>query len=540
MGHGSHPRQVTIDRSAAAEPGFLGKALGEFITVDAAPAVNLPLGDQPVVASSSSAAFASRYRGYVLAECHQAWYDFLDSHSQGKLLLLAPREHGKTSSVLTYGLQRIASNRETRIGIISQTDSMAQSFMRDISSQLDRNAALIANYGLFRPTNPDVWNNHEVIIAGAHVGHDVSLFASGVGGQMTGKHADILFFDDIETLATVATPEQRAKTRTWFAREAIPVLSAGGQAVVIGTRKHEDDLYSWLIKSQEWLILDQYKSAIRPDGSALWPEQWPLAQLARRKAELDAVDLRAWSQEYLNEPVPSETAMFHPEAWPTYSRLPAGCRILQAWDLAISLAQTADWTACLTAAVDDDNNIYLMDAIRGHWDFNTTQAQIQNQGEMYGPESVGIEAVAYQSAAVQEALRRTGLPIVALRMATGAGRTAASMLPQGTLGGMSTPVARDKVSRARLLEARAAAGKVFRPAAPTAWWADFAAELMSFPSGAHDDWVDCGAYIAHMAISTSYDAGDVYDVSVCSKCGHMYYNPTETRPCPQCGTRQDV
>src|SRR5436853_104286 len=116
-----------------------------------------------------------------------------------------------------------------------------------------------------------------------------------------------------------------------------------------------------------WTILENARSAITEDGSALWPERWPLDALMARKAELDKVDVLAWSQEYLNRPLPSETQMFDPVHWPTYKagEYPEGMRVFTAFDLAISQKTSADWTVGGALGMDKDANLYLVDCRRG-------------------------------------------------------------------------------------------------------------------------------------------------------------------------------
>ena len=56
---------------------------------------------------------------------------------------------------------------------------------------------------------------------------------------------------------------------------------------------------------------------------------------------------------------------------------------------------------------------------------------------------------------------------------------------------------------ARYLEARAAAGVIYAPRLPVAWWGDFARELVEFPAGAHDDQVDAFGYALDIALPLS-------------------------------------
>lgn len=438
--------------------------------------------------------------------------------------------------VLTYALKRLCENFQLRIGIISETDALATAFMREIKRTLERNSALIDLCGVFDPGNADKWNEHEMTIAQAKHGKDVSIFALGMNGQVTGRRADLLIFDDIESSATVNTSELRTKTRERLAKEIIPMLEPDGEIVAVGTRKHHDDVYKdWINSPEEWLYINNALTPFETDGeSVIWPDRWPYEALMSQKATLDHLDLLAWSSEYLNNPIPSSTQMFDPVSWPTYSQLPNGVTILQAWDLAISSREQADYTVCATIGIDHSNNIYLIDVARGHWSFHTTQEKILELGLEFNPTEIGIEASQYQSAAVQEALRNTMLPIrPLLPRKVGAGPNVAFASVKGRV-----PTPSDKVSRARLLESRAASGKVYRPERFTGWWQETAEELAYFPKGSHDDIVDALSYAVLIAQRHAVDWSFALGIVACDRCSKSYIDKEGSRSCPYCGKVQ--
>jgi hypothetical protein len=146
---------------------------------------------------------------------------------------------------------------------------------------------------------------------------------------------------------------------------------------------------------------------------------------------------------------------------------------------------------------------------------NRTLAEIGAMGHSWpGVAGVGIEKVAYQAAAVQEAIRRTMLPIL-------------PVVPD-----------KDKVTRARLLEARANASKVYRPY-KSDWWTDFSTEASYFPDpGSHDDQIDALSSAVKMAGWSADSIGWAYNIWTCLNpdCKHMFvFEPG--RVCPQCGTK---
>ncbi len=485
-----------------------------------------------VLRPATTAEFAEQFRRFRLPTpwFHRVWYEAMDSGLK-RIFIMGPRQHAKTSCVLTYVLRRICEDHHLRVGIISQTDALAKHFLGEIKYELESNAKLIDRYA---PTDPetkailpfrgDTWTEHQIVLSDAREGEhgisgkDVSVFSVGRGGQITGYHCDLLVVDDLETKEATDSDTVRQGTREWWAREVEPVLAPGGQLIGTGTRKHFDDVYSyWLRPDSGWHVVDVVKSVFRPDGSPIWPEMWSLEALAARKAQMDETDLLGWPQEFLNEPRPAATQMFFPDRWPTFGKAPWGLSIFQYWDLAISERASADYTVGWTIGVDGGNNVYLLERRKGHWNFNRTLAEIESMGTAWsaaGLQAVGIEEVAYQAAAVQEALRRTMLPIVPDKIGRGD---------------------RDKVARGRLLEARAAGGKVLRPMdAP--WWIDFAAEALYFPAGAHDDQIDALGGAVKLAGASTESISWQYNMWTCTKCGRMF-SWEKGRPCPQCGTR---
>jgi predicted phage terminase large subunit-like protein len=265
-------------------------------------------------------------------------------------------------------------------------------------------------------------------------------------------------------------------------------------------------------------------------GAADWERvevpasQCPRISTAFLEEEQRTLGPSIFAQEYLCQFVSRETQLFDPETWPTWDTLPDGCTFYQAWDLAISERASADYTVGVCVAVDAAKRLHLVDLRRGHWDFARTQEEIAAFGAHYDPMAVGIEAVAYQAAAVQEALRRTWLPIRPLRIS----RTGTP--GRQTLGG-------DKVTRARILEARASAGTVCRPKqAP--WWPGLAQELAAFPEGRHDDSVDALVYAVHLAAeaTTGEDLAFALGLTVCEACREYFHEAPggAARPCPYC------
>ena len=141
-------------------------------------------------------------------------------------------------------------------------------------------------------------------------------------------------------------------------------------------------------------------------------------------------------------------------------------------DLAISTKDHADWTAAAVLARANDGTVWVLAVERLRATFHQVLGFIGAMAEQWHPRTVGVEAVQFQAAAVQELLRTTTLPVRAVH-----------------------PGQRDKLTRFQPLEARYEQGLVrHAPGLPP----DFERELLGFPVAEHDDQVD--------ALSCAWDA----------------------------------
>jgi len=136
-------------------------------------------------------------------------------------------------------------------------------------------------------------------------------------------------------------------------------------------------------------------------------------------------------------------------------------------DLAASTKESADFTAIAVVATDDDANVYILDVIRGRWEWPIARRIIAQAAISHQPRVVGVEKVGFQLAAIQDLMRQPDLMGVAIK---------------------GIPVDRDKLSRALPWLARAEQGKM--KLIRGSWNAAFLDEVCAFPETEHDDQVD--------------------------------------------------
>lgn len=162
------------------------------------------------------------------------------------------------------------------------------------------------------------------------------------------------------------------------------------------------------------------------------------------------------------------------EGWLQYGPLPPreALEVTIGVDLAISTKDGADWTAAVALGRDGNGHIWILDAARVREPFDGVLRFIRAFASRWNPDLIAIEQVQYQAAVVTELIRTTNLPVMGIK-------------PD-----------KDKITRFFPVQARFEQGMITlgHDLPP-----EFRKELLGFPVGSHDDWVD--------ALSYAYRAG---------------------------------
>lgn len=165
------------------------------------------------------------------------------------------REHYK-STIITIGLtiQNILNNPNITVGIFSHTRPIAKAFLRQIKREWETNSLLRAYFPhICAPEKSEsrtrTWSEDGGLIVKRDGNpKEATLEAWGlVDGQPTGKHFDLLLYDDVVTLESVSTPEQIKKTTDAW-RLSLNLGARDGHLRMIGTRYHATDTYHLIME----------------------------------------------------------------------------------------------------------------------------------------------------------------------------------------------------------------------------------------------------------------------------------------------------
>lgn len=269
------------------------------------------------VAVESPIVFAATYLNLATPRHWQKWSRYAEEYKQ--LLVLAPRAHGKSEFwTRTYPLFRIAKNRNIRILIVSGKFDSAKKSLLAIKEQLENNELLRTDFASDRPWHPTLadasgypgetdepddaylelvdnpsirrqlrrqvksqkrvtkertkrgnpWTQRQLYVLRDVVKPDPTIEAVGVFGKITGGRFDIIVIDDPDDEDSVRQAKQRDRRWNWIVSEALELLEPGGQAIVVQTRKHNDDTAGRCIQDPYWFVIHDLAISKWPGGLA--------------------------------------------------------------------------------------------------------------------------------------------------------------------------------------------------------------------------------------------------------------------------------
>ena len=254
--------------------------------------------------------FADWRRKYLKTETpwHQLqWVDLIegreprDLHSsqtyhkgnRNRILINCPPFHGKSICLtVDYSVYRLCMDPTFRILIISAGSLLAGQFLYGIKERLT-SPDFIELQKAYAPqggweTNSVSWTESQIVFGvdaraqgQATDTHekDPNVQIAGMGSKIYGRRSDLIIVDDGVDETNVSA---HAKQISWLTRTVASRLELGGKLVLVGTRIAPVDLYSELMKPENYAngrvpwthlaspaILEEGKTP--PEHKTLWP-----------------------------------------------------------------------------------------------------------------------------------------------------------------------------------------------------------------------------------------------------------------------------
>lgn len=401
-----------------------------------------------------------------------------------RLIITLPPRHGKSETVSRkFPAYSIGRDPTRQIIFATYNDDFAKDFGRDVREIVRM------------PVYADIFPRAGLRKGGSRAeGMDFTaggkMFFVGRGGALTGKGGHIMIVDDpFKDASEADSAAIRDTAWNWFTKVFMTRRMNVYGIVIVMTRWHEDDIVGRLTDPQNpnydedeartWKIINLPFFAEdgdpmgRPVGEALWPSRYPkeFGEAQRR------IDPRGFSALYQQRPSPVDGTLFKRDDLeagfysPDERPPPEKLRIFAVSDHAVATKQENDRTCLIPFGVDQDDDIWFFPDV--FWQRSAPEETVRAMvAIMKARKPVQWWA---EKGHISKALG----PFLRRRMQEESAFTAViEVTPAG-----------DKVQRASSFIGRVQMRKVHFPR--NAWWVSNAMEeLMKFPRGRFDDFVD--------------------------------------------------
>lgn len=323
----------------------------------------------------------------------------------------------------------------------------------------------------------------EAVVYDIQVEETECFFANGVL-----VHNCLLIDDLFKDHEEARSQAIRDQAWNWFTKVAMTRRMGKKLVVITMTRWHSDDIIGRLTdpenqnysaeEAASWKIIrlpalaEEDDPLGRPVGEPLWPENYGTEYL-RQQQRIDPLGFAALFQQ---RPTVADGILFRRENIRYYDTLPDNLRYYASSDHAVGTKERNDPSCFLKVGIDEDSNIYLTETA---WKRMAADEQVEVMLTMAAGKTAPLQWWAERG----HISKSIGPFLHKRAQETGRYINVVEVTP-----------AVDKEQRAQSIAARVAMGKVFFPRVST-WTEKAVNELLAFPNGNHDDFVDALAYI---------------------------------------------
>jgi predicted phage terminase large subunit-like protein len=409
-------------------------------------------------------------RGHTTENLRSIFKDVIEGKKKRVIVNIAPRMGKSEFASYLFPAWFLGQYPDKKIIMATHTAGLSEDFGRRVRNLLDAEE--------YREIFPNTLIADDQKAAGKwSTSAGGQYYAVGVGGALAGRGADLFVIDDPHSEQDIKANSRATfdNAWSWFQTGPLQRLMPDGRVIVVMTRWSLVDLTGKLInfqiknpESDPWEIVEL--PAILPSGKSLWPEQWPVEQLEQKRT---AMDPRYWNAQYMQQPTSEGAALIKRADWRIWEgEDPPPCEfVIQSWDTAHETKTSSDYTACTTWGVwynEEENmrpSVMLLDAFKERMEFPELKEAALRQYHEWKPDSFLVEKKAAGAPLIQE-LRRMGIPVDEFSPSRG----------------------NDKIARLNAVSDLFASGSVWAP--DRRWARDVIEEVVAFPVGEHDDYVD--------------------------------------------------
>jgi len=333
----------------------------------------------------------------VQAYFHREWQTLWSDEAFA--LIVAPRNHGKTTQLMARVVWELGKNPNLRIKIVCQSDKKAKERLYEIQQALESNPRVRWVFPELRPADKGEWSKHAFYVQRTGQARDPSVEAAGVLSSATGGRADLIIYDDIvDRRNALQFPRLRIQVTQSYRDDWTNLLEPDGRSWYICTLWHKEDLTHELIREGSYAVK---RYAINANMDPIWPKVWPREKLKQRRNKIGRI---AFDRGFRNIPLSGDLVMVDPD-WVHFEpieRMPDNLLTVVAFDLAISKKTRADYFAwCVLGLSRKKRKIYVLDAGRRKLTFLKQARMVVEQWRKWNASWVVIETIGYQEALAQ-------------------------------------------------------------------------------------------------------------------------------------------
>ena len=283
----------------------------------------------------------------------------------------------------------LGRNPSERVVVVSYSDFLSRAHANDFR--------LVVNHSIYQATFPEMRltrdTDREIVTSKRG-----KRIATSIDGTLTGLGGNLIIIDDPLKLGDAMSEAVRARVIEWYRSTLLSRADdkTVARIVLVMQRVHQDDLAGYLqeqggfevlnlpaiAQRNETYELGDGRTYDRQKGEILHPAQEPAHVLAELKREMGPI---AFSAQYQQSPIPAGGTIIKRKWLTPYDHVDRqpGDRIVLSWDIALSEAETGDYSACVVLLIRGEV-FYVLEVVRGHFPFDALKRKVIEVKQRYG------------------------------------------------------------------------------------------------------------------------------------------------------------
>lgn len=225
-----------------------------------------------------------------------------DWHSDKQnVLSLAFRGGAKSTLAEEAIVIEAAFGRTKNCLILGESETRAAERLKAVKNHIEQNEFIQTLFDIGPGTT---WTDTRIVINNGTMIQALGRNQSLRGVKHLDCRPDLVFMDDLEDKESVATPEARRKTLSWFTSTVMPAVDPKHRMRMAATPLHKDALAPTLARSSAW-IAKKYPIIYKNNNSeweALWPDRFSVEWALKMQSDMISLGQgEDFTQEYLCE-----------------------------------------------------------------------------------------------------------------------------------------------------------------------------------------------------------------------------------------------